>query len=57
MFNRLIKKLDLLIVKAFIGPFIATFFVTLFVLVLQFMWLYIDDMVGNGDHVGLVLHE
>jgi len=46
--NRLFKKLDLLIVKAFIGPFIATFFITLFVLVLQFMWLYIDDVVGKG---------
>ena len=42
------KKLDLLIVKAFIGPFIATFFITLFVLVLQFFWLYIDDVVGKG---------
>lgn len=48
MLNRLFKKLDLLIVKAFIGPFIATFFITLFVLVLQFMWLYIDDVVGKG---------
>jgi lipopolysaccharide export system permease protein len=42
------KKLDLLIVKAFVGPFIATFFITLFVLVLQFFWLYIDDVVGKG---------
>jgi lipopolysaccharide export system permease protein len=48
VFHRLLKKLDLLIIKAFIGPFVATFFVTLFVLVLQFMWLYIDDMVGKG---------
>ncbi|HUB59243.1 MAG TPA: LptF/LptG family permease [Puia sp.] len=46
--NRLFKKLDLLIIKAFIGPFIAIFFITLFVLVLQFCWLYIDDMVGKG---------
>jgi lipopolysaccharide export system permease protein len=43
-----IKKLDKLIIKAFIGPFIATFFITLFVLVLQFFWLYIDDIVGKG---------
>ena len=43
-----IKKLDKLILKAFIGPFIATFFITLFVLVLQFFWLYIDDFVGKG---------
>lgn len=42
------RKLDKLIIKAFIGPFIATFFITLFVLVLQFFWLYIDDFVGKG---------
>lgn len=44
----MIKKLDKLILRAFIGPFIATFFITLFVLVLQFFWLYIDDIVGKG---------
>jgi len=43
-----IKKLDKLIISAFIGPFIATFFITVFVLVLQFFWLYIDDIVGKG---------
>jgi lipopolysaccharide export system permease protein len=43
-----LKKLDTLILKAFTGPFIATFFVTAFVLVLQFFWLYIDDIVGKG---------
>ncbi len=42
------RKLDKLIVKAFIGPFIATFFITLLVLVMQFFWLYIDDFVGKG---------
>jgi len=43
-----IKKLDKLIVKSFVAPFIATFFITLFVLVLQFFWLWIDDLVGKG---------
>ncbi len=42
------KKLDKLIIKAFIGPFIATFFIVLLVLVMQFFWLYIDDFVGKG---------
>ena len=42
------KKLDILIIKAFIGPFIATFLISLFVLVMQFFWLYIDDLVGKG---------
>lgn len=44
----LIKKLDILVLRAFIGPFIATFFLTLFVLILQFFWLWIDDFVGKG---------
>src|SRR5512138_1629534 len=42
------KKLDKLVIKAFIGPFIAVFFITLLVLVMQFFWLWIDDFVGKG---------
>lgn len=49
------KKLDKLIVKAFIGPFIATFFITLLVLVMQFFWLYIDDFVGKGLGTNVIL--
>ncbi|HWR33266.1 MAG TPA: LptF/LptG family permease [Chitinophagaceae bacterium] len=49
------KKLDQLVVKAFIGPFIATFFITLLVLVMQFFWLYIDDFVGKGLSIDIVL--
>jgi len=44
----MLKKLDKLILKAFIGPFVATFFITVFVLVMQFFWKYIDDLVGKG---------
>lgn len=49
------KKLDKLIVKSFVGPFIATFFITLFVLVMQFFWLWIDDFVGKGLDAGTIL--
>ena len=49
------KKLDKLIIKAFVGPFVATFFITLLVLVMQFFWLYIDDFVGKGLSIGVVL--
>jgi lipopolysaccharide export system permease protein len=48
------KKLDKLIVKAFIGPFIATFFITLLVLIMQFFWLYIDDFVGKGLDTNII---
>ncbi len=44
----MIKKLDILILKAFVGPFIATFFITLFVFMMQILWKYIDDLVGKG---------
>lgn len=50
----MIKKLDKLILKAFIGPFMAVFFLTVFVLVLQFFWLWIDDFVGKGMTPGLL---
>lgn len=43
----MIKKLDTLIIRSFIGPFIATFFIALFVLMMQILWKYIDDLVGK----------
>lgn len=44
----MLKKLDTLIIRSFIAPFFATFLISLFVLVMQFFWLYIDDLVGKG---------
>lgn len=44
----MIKKLDLLILKAFSGPFIITFFIATFVLMMQILWKYLDDLVGKG---------
>ncbi len=44
----MIKKLDILIIRSFIGPFVATFFITILVLLMQFFWLWIDDFVGKG---------
>ena len=44
----MIKKLDKLILRAFLGPFIATFFIAFFMLMMQSLWKYIDDLVGKG---------
>lgn len=44
----MVKKLDILVFKAFIGPFVATFFITVLVLLMQFFWLWVDDFVGKG---------
>jgi lipopolysaccharide export system permease protein len=49
-----IKKLDKLILKTFFWPFIATFFVTLFVLLMQIVWKFIDDLVGKGLDFGTI---
>lgn len=48
------KKLDRLLLQSFIGPFVATFFIALFVLVMQFLWKYIDDLVGKGLEVTII---
>ena len=47
MFFRL-KKLHKLILQSFLGPFVLTFIIVVFVLLMQFLWKYIDDLVGKG---------
>lgn len=42
------KKLDRLILRSFLGPLALTFTLSVFVLLMQFVWKYIDDMVGKG---------
>ena len=42
------KKLDQFILKSFIGPFVAILLVVVFILMMQFLWLYIDELVGKG---------
>ena len=42
------KKLHLFVLKSYLGPLTMTFFISLFILVLQFLWRYVDDMVGKG---------
>ena len=42
------KKLDRFILTSFVGPFFAILLIVVFILVLQFLWLYIDELVGKG---------
>ena len=42
------KKLYKYILRSFIGTFIFTFFVAVFILLMQFLWCYLDDLVGKG---------
>ena len=43
-----IKKLDIFIAKQFCLLFIGTFFICQFVLMMQFLWRYIDELIGKG---------
>ena len=45
---RLIKKLDKYILKNYLLLFAGTFFICLFIFIMQFIWQYIDDLVGKG---------
>jgi lipopolysaccharide export system permease protein len=43
-----VKKLDRFVIKSFIGPLFLTFFIVEIILILQFLWMYIDDLAGKG---------
>lgn len=43
-----IKKLDKFIAKQFGLLFIGTFFICLFILMMQFLWKYVDELIGKG---------
>ena len=48
------KKLHLLVIKSFIGPLVLTFFFVIFILLMQFLWKYIDDLIGKGLEINII---
>jgi lipopolysaccharide export system permease protein len=50
-----VKRLYLFSLKSFIGPFIVTLFISMFILVMQFFWKYIDDLMGKGLEFSIIL--
>lgn len=51
----MLKKIDKLLLTSFIGPFFVAFGVALFVLIMQFLWLYIDEIAGKGVSIFILL--
>ncbi len=49
------KKLDRLLIKAFIPPFLASFGLVMFVFTMQTMWKFIDDILGKGAGVAMII--
>lgn len=49
------KKIDKLLLTSSLGPFAVAFFIAVFVLVIQIMWLYIDEIAGKGVSILIML--
>lgn len=49
------KRIDIYVLKNFLLLFFATFFICSFILIMQFLWLYIGEMVGKGLPIKVLL--
>ena len=49
------KKLDKLIIKSYLGPLLLTFSISVFVLLLQFLWMKIEQIVGKGLETTVII--
>ncbi len=49
------KTIHKFVLKSYLGPMILTFFIVMFVLLMQFMWRYIDELVGKGLGFSVIL--
>ncbi len=49
------KIIDKLVIRSFLGPYILSFFVAEFVLIMQFLWKYIDEILGKGFSIFEIL--
>lgn len=50
-----INKIDKLVLKSYVGPFLVTFVLSLFLFLIQFLWKYIDELVGKGIPTGVLI--
>lgn len=49
------KTVHKLILKSYLGPMVMSFFIVMFVLLMNFMWRYIDELVGKGLSIDVIL--
>jgi lipopolysaccharide export system permease protein len=48
------KTIDRLLIQSFLPPFVVTFLIATFVLLIQILWVYIDDLAGKGLSIFLI---
>ena len=54
MIHRL-KKLHKFLIRSFLPSFIATFFIAIFILLMQFLWKWVDELIGKGLEISVIL--
>ena len=50
-----LKRLYIFSIRSFVGPFFVTLTISMFILVMQFLWKYIDDLMGKGIDTFVIL--
>ncbi|MBL7943315.1 MAG: LptF/LptG family permease [Flavobacteriales bacterium] len=50
----LIKRVSILLFSTYIGPFAVTFIVAMFLFEMQFVWLYLDELMGKGLEASVI---
>ena len=51
---KIVKKLDIYIIKGFLWLFAGTFFICLFIFVMQFLWMWMNNLIGKGLTIDLL---
>ncbi|PLX06210.1 MAG: hypothetical protein C0596_17170 [Marinilabiliales bacterium] len=51
----MLKQIHKYIVKSFLGPWLVTFLICVFLLLMQFLLKYIDDLVGKGLEWNIII--
>lgn len=49
------KTIHKLVLKSYLGPMVLTFFIVMFVLMMNFVWRYIDELVGKGLEASVII--
>ena len=51
---RILKRIDAYLLKNFLGLFLLTFLICIFILLMQFLWMHVKDLVGKGVEVSVL---
>lgn len=49
------KTIHKLVLKSYLGPMVLTFFIVMFILMMNIVWRYIDELVGKGLSAGIII--